>query len=144
MSGNTSGGLRRAPTFFIDIDGTILRHLNSGSFEQWKSINDKASMIPPVLPSVFETWDAIEHIGGKIVLCTARPECLRQQTETELRACGLWWHSIVFGITAGDRVLVNDANSLRAPPDYCTSAYPVQRNAGLGGLLGWIKERYKL
>lgn len=131
--------MKRAPTCFIDIDGTILFHANKAACEQWWADIDGVKGY--MLPHVADTFNAIESIGGKIVLCTARPECLRVQTEAELRACGLWWHALVMGITAGDRVLVND---LHPSGEYEVGAIALLRNEGLGRVLEYLKERYGL
>ena len=88
-------------TYFIDIDGTILKHLDD--FRD----TIKADLIEetPQASAKISKWLCQGHT---IVITTARPESLRSVTERQLRGLGIAYHHLIMGISAGIRVLVND------------------------------------
>jgi hypothetical protein len=59
--------------------------------------------------------------GHVIILTTARPEPLRQQTMQQLSQTGIVYHQLVMGCSAGPRIVVND--------NYCF-AIKTERNSG--------------
>lgn len=87
-------------TLFIDLDGTILRHLH-----RFSAIPLYA---PDLLKGVVEKIDAWDSAGHRIILCTARKESARKMTEKHLRSLGLCWDQLVMGLTSGPRILIND------------------------------------
>ncbi len=95
-------------TLFIDIDGTILKHLHRFS--------DVAGTTPELLPGVLAKVNEWDSHGHQIVFCTARKESARAITEQQLRILGLCWDQLIMGLTSGPRVLVNDRLSEEAPP----------------------------
>lgn len=107
-------------TVIIDIDGCVFEHHGKGASYQW-------SELPTLLPHVSESFDFLEADGACIVLMTARPECCRADLEADLRLCGLFWHSLVMGVTSGPRYLINDAK-----PGADVTAYGItlKRNGG--------------
>ena len=87
-------------TLFIDIDGTVLKHMHS--------ISDVYEEPPEVLPNVVAKINEWDSHGHKIIFVTARKESTRDITEQQLRQFGLAWDQLVMGVGGGTRVLVND------------------------------------
>jgi len=87
-------------TLFIDIDGTVLKHMHS--------ISDVYHEAPEVLPSVVAKINEWDSHGHRIIFVTARKESTREITEQQLRQFGIAWDQLVMGVGGGARVLVND------------------------------------
>ena len=115
----------RKATYFMDVDGVIIKHKGATSIEQWHGHHE-------LLPGVREWFAQREKEGDCIVLTTARKECCRQELETCLRGWGLFWDQLVMGITSGSRVLINDGNP---NGQYTTASIQLTRNEGLCRLL---------
>jgi hypothetical protein len=107
-------------TYFIDLDGTLLRHHGSGAVKQWQTCD--------VLPGVLEWFDAREKEGAFIVLTTARKESCRPRLEADLRAAGIFWDVLLMGLPHGPRTLIND---IKAGGTYSAFAKNVERNGTL-------------
>lgn len=91
---------KKPKTLFIDIDGTVLKHVHT--------ISDVYKETPELLPGVLDkinTWDSQGH---RIIFVTARKESTREITEQQLRSFGLAWDQLVMGVTSGERYLIND------------------------------------
>ena len=88
------------PTSFIDIDGTLVKHMHSISSVYKKP----ASALEGVLKKMNE-WDSK---GYYIVLVTARKESARGITVQQLESLGIAWDELVMGVSGGKRYLVND------------------------------------
>lgn len=88
-------------TFFIDIDGTILYHLND--FAKLLDTDD----IPP-LPHAAEKIGKWHCQGHTIIITTARTESMRARTIKQLDSAGIVYDQLVMGLTSGVRVLIND------------------------------------
>jgi len=86
-------------TYFVDIDGTILKYRK---FETYKS--SKAE----VIPSTLEYLQRVKEEGHMIILTTARPEELRIHTVMELNTNNVPYDRLVMGIERGPRYLIND------------------------------------
>jgi NDP-sugar pyrophosphorylase family protein len=87
-------------TLFIDIDGTILKHMHS--------ISDVYTKPAEVLSGVVEKINEWDSHGHKIIFVTARKESTRTITESQLRGFGLAWDQLVMGVGGGTRLLIND------------------------------------
>lgn len=87
-------------TIICDIDGCLIRHRSTLS-----GVLDEK---PELLPGAQEKFCEWERLGHHIVLLTGRPESMRQHTEVELTALGLFWDTLVMGVGGGPRVLIND------------------------------------
>lgn len=87
-------------TLFIDLDGTIIKHLHTISDVQTKDCE--------ILPGVVEKINEWDSQGHKIILVTARKESTRLLTEQQLRSFGLAWDSLIMGVGGGERLLIND------------------------------------
>ena len=90
-------------TWFIDIDGTIIRHKGNDLISK-----DEFLSRDEVLPGVKEFWENIPK-DDVIVLVTARPEDYRDQTLALLTAHDLRYDQAIFNLPRGQRILVNDA-----------------------------------
>lgn len=108
-------------TLFIDIDGTIIKHMGNLTKMFTNDIE--------VLPGVIEKLNEWEAKGYKIILTTGRKECLRKITEEQLLKNGIFYDQLVMGLTRGERILINDIK----PNNEMTvaSAIEIKRNEGL-------------
>ena len=121
-------------TWFIDIDGTLVRHLEN------KEIDEGTK--EELLPYVLEFLEGIEKRGDCIILTTARLEEHRKITEKMLREFGIRYDQIIFGIGSRERVVVNDIKPIdafdggsRENPLPTAYAINVNRNEGFGQIL---------
>ena len=105
-------------TYFFDIDGTLLTHLDSLE----KGL--ETDFIKP-LPGVREKISDLHCDGHTIIITTARCESMRPLTIKQLENAGIVYDQLIMGITSGSRVLVNDYVSEGKPTAY---AHNVLRN----------------
>ncbi len=107
-------------TWLFDIDGTLVVH------------NGHLGGADTVLPGTREFFDA--HIGPDdvVILLTAREETHREATETALRAAGLRFDHIIYGLPKGERICVNDTK-----PKGLRTALSINlaRDVGLGAVV---------
>lgn len=87
--------------FFIDIDGTILEHI-----QDFENITKYRTL--PALPGAREKTVEWHCKGHQIILTTARPESLREITEEQLHNAGVIYDMLLMGIGSGPRILIND------------------------------------
>jgi len=121
-------------TWFIDIDGTLVKHLEN------KEIDEGTK--EELLPYVLEFLEGIETRGDYIILTTARLEEHRQVTEKMLKEFGINYDQIIFGIGSQERIVVNDIKPIdafdggsRENPLPTAYAINVNRNEGFGKIL---------
>jgi hydroxymethylpyrimidine pyrophosphatase-like HAD family hydrolase len=88
---------KRRKTWFIDLDGTILRY----------NLLKSAFCKDELLPGVKELWDRIPK-KDHIVLVTARPKYLKKHTIRFLEKNGIRFDDIIFNLPNGERILIND------------------------------------
>ena len=86
-------------TYFVDIDGTILKYRQFETYETSKAEG---------IESTIEYLDRAVNEGHMIILTTARPEYLRVHTEVELYENEVPYHRLIMGIERGPRYLIND------------------------------------
>ena len=103
-------------TWFIDLDGTILRY----------NLLKSAVCKDKLLPGVKEFWDTI-HEKDHIILITARPKYLKKHTIKFLEKHDIRFDDIIFNLPNGERILINDDR-----PDGTQMSYVwrVKRNEG--------------
>lgn len=82
-------------TWFIDLDGTILKH------------NGYISGDEEILPGVKEFWDSIPA-GDFIIITTGRAEEYRESSLKILKDNGLRYNLAIFDLPLGERIVVND------------------------------------
>jgi uncharacterized HAD superfamily protein len=99
MTQNTGCVLRK--TYFIDIDGTLLEHI-----EDFENVYQYSVL--KALPGAKEKTVQWHCEGHMIILTTARAESLRDITETQLRNAGVVYDLLLMGLGSGKRVLIND------------------------------------
>ena len=88
-------------TYFIDIDGTLLYHI-----PDFENIDKHPDL--KALPGAKEKTAQWHCEGDYVILVTARPESLRDLTVRQLAAAGIFYDTILMGIGAGERILIND------------------------------------
>tara|TARA_Y100000592_G_C5396594_1_gene280948 strand:+ start:261 stop:635 length:375 start_codon:yes stop_codon:yes gene_type:complete len=86
-------------TIFCDIDGTIFGYRK---FETYTT--SEAEVLPEVRKKLKE-WKKQGHM---IILTTARPEYLRDHTESELKLGKIPYDRLIMEIERGPRFLIND------------------------------------
>jgi mannose-6-phosphate isomerase len=87
-------------TIFCDLDGTLFHHFGN--------VNDNITKKPIVLKNVLETISQWEKLNYKIIITTGRKEPTRKTTEKQLSDAGIFYDTLIMGITNGDRILIND------------------------------------
>lgn len=86
-------------TFFVDIDGTIIKYRQ---FD--KLLEIKAEPIQDVIDNLNQEYDK----GSHIVITSARPKEYLEFTKKELKNINLKYHQIILGIGRGTRFVIND------------------------------------
>ena len=123
-------------TWFIDIDGTILKHRNDNEIEVSSHEKEDGEEL---LPGVLEFFKTILH--QHIILTTARLVRHSKHTEKALERLGVTWDTIIYNLGSGERVLVNDIKPLESEDNLTNrrlkTAYAinVNRNEGLRHLV---------
>lgn len=110
--------MKKPPTVFVDIDGVVLYHGGPPS-KQWYEWTQAES-------TAIDLLDKLEAAGVRIVLCTARPEHMRDDLVQQLTEYGVPYHQLVMGLTSGKRVVINDA---KPSGDEAADAIVVPRNS---------------
>lgn len=106
-----------AHTWFIDLDGTILKHEGL-----WEDGRDS------LLPGVLEFFSSLPE-QDVVIFTTAREEYFREATVKGLAELGITrYNHIIFGLPVGERIIINDIkdSGLRT-----AIAWNVKRNQGL-------------
>jgi len=100
-------------TWFIDLDGTILKH------------NGHLTGNEELLPGVKELWQLIP-IKDFIIITTGRNEIYRESSLKILTDNGLRYDHAIFGLPFGERIVLNDLK-----PNLKTAiAWNVERDKG--------------
>jgi hypothetical protein len=100
-------------TWFIDLDGTILKH------NGYLYGNDE------LLPGVKELWTQIPD-NDFIIITTGREEKYKETTLNYLNTCGIRYNIAIFGLPLGERIVINDPK-----PNLKTAiAWNVERDKG--------------
>jgi len=93
----------RPRTIICDIDGVLLKHKGD--------ITQQHLSTPEVLPGVLTMLRKWDIEGCRIILITGRRESTRYHTEEQLANCGILYDALLFGVSGGTRVLINDRKS---------------------------------
>jgi len=91
--------ITKNPTFFVDIDGTIVKYRK---FSELSS--SELTPIQDVIDFINKSYDE----GAHIVITTARPPQYELFTKQELEKLGVKYHQMIMGIGRGTRVVLND------------------------------------
>ena len=120
-------------TWFIDIDGTLVKHLENKEIDE--------GMHEELLPYAVEFLEGLEERGDCIILTTARLEEHRQVTIQTLTNFKIPYHQIIFGVGSQERILINDikpkASGNSGSQHSLPTAYAinVERNVGFADIL---------
>ena len=120
-------------TWFIDIDGTLVKHLDESEIEK----GGREELVPYAV----EFMEGIQKRGDTVVLTTARPEEFRSLTVRMLKDFGIEYDHIIFELAHRERILVNDIkpvdelHHLRDEPLPTAYAINLKRNEGFGDVL---------
>ncbi|PNS13756.1 hypothetical protein CAC42_3249 [Sphaceloma murrayae] len=107
-------------TLFIDIDGTLVKNAGQYFGNIW------GSQLP--LPNNIDLLKRMYETGRvQIILTTSRTERFREITERQMRAVGMPYDQIVFGLLHATRVIINDYAKTNPYPS--SAAINVQRDA---------------
>lgn len=109
-------------TFFIDIDGTLVRHKHAEELDNMI----ESPVSEELLPGVKELWEHFE-VDDCIVITTARRERHREFTEKIFEENNLRYDRILFEMETGPRIVINDTPNISIQK---ASAINVQRNGG--------------
>lgn len=93
-------------TWFIDLDGTIVKH-NGYKFGE-----------DTLLPNVKEFFGKLNK-NDYVVITTARSSKYRNQTIDFLKKNCIKYNKIIFDLPMGERILVNDKKSDGTITAYC-------------------------
>lgn len=108
-------------TFFIDIDGCLIKHKGNLSTQIIEEVE--------LLPGVIEKLNLWESEGHKIILTTGRKESMRELTMVQLQRVGIFYDQLVMGCNRGERIIINDK---KVDNDICVcSAIEIDRNTGM-------------
>lgn len=114
-------------TYFIDIDGTIVKHLNNNQLDEiLKKMTHNYQFEEVLLPGVKRLWSTF-HQDDKIVITTARKEKHRAFTELIFERNGLRYDNLIMDLASGPRILINDTPSILYEK---AKAINVQRDKG--------------
>lgn len=87
-------------TFFVDIDGTIVKY---------RAFSTLHSIKPEPIQDVIDFLNKEkEEKDAVIVITTARPQVLEKLTRKELKDIGINYDHLIMGVGRGTRYVVND------------------------------------
>jgi uncharacterized HAD superfamily protein len=112
--------MEKKNTYFVDIDGTIFIYRKFETYETSEA---------QVIKSSKQFLQRVNDEGHMIILTTARPEYLRELTETELTKNGIPYHRLIMQIERGPRYLINDLDPNK--PGERAIAINVTRDGGI-------------
>ena len=87
------------PTFFVDIDGTLVKYRKFGELSE--------SVLTPI-QDVIDYLNNQYESGAVIIITTARPSSYELFTKQELEKIGIKYHQLVMNCGRGTRVILND------------------------------------
>jgi len=87
------------PTFFVDIDGTIVKY---------RKFSELSTAVLTPIQDVIDFINKSYDDGCHIVITTARPPSFELFTKQELEKLGVKYHQMLMGIGRGTRVVLND------------------------------------
>lgn len=87
------------PTFFVDIDGTIVKY---------RKFSELATAVLEPIQDVIDYLNNQYDDGAVIIVTTARPNSYEDYTKKELEKIGLKYQQLVMDCGRGTRVIFND------------------------------------
>tara|TARA_Y100000310_G_C20675749_1_gene812934 strand:+ start:2371 stop:2781 length:411 start_codon:yes stop_codon:yes gene_type:complete len=119
-------------TWFVDIDGTFLKHNTDIGLDDLIKEEDSHLREIPIPNSIKFLRGLPKH--DKIIITTARQTHHREHTVKALKHLGVRYDDILFNLTSGPRILINDIK----PPgvvnnvESIVTAYAVNLNRNEG------------
>jgi len=115
--------LARPKTFFVDIDGVILKQQDRWPLKIYDTRDFQE------IASTVKLLNQLYTAGHKIVLTTARSSQNKRETKYQLTRIGLQYHELLMSLPTGQRVLIND----RKPEEEIDTAVAINliRDEGL-------------
>ncbi|MBS7805553.1 hypothetical protein KIH24_13350 [Rhizobiales bacterium TNE-4] len=110
--------------WFIDLDGTIVKH------------NGYQSSNEALLPNVKELWSQFRP-DDRVYIFTARGEQFRESTVSFLAEQNITYDLLLMDQPAGARILINDCKPDGAPTAYCIN---LQRDEGPLKVINLLEE----
>lgn len=90
-----------APTYFFDIDGTLIEHVGSMS-------NQLCVVSSPKIKQIQRYFEHLYELDAKIIICTGRKESEKESIRGLLKTLNLQYDEIITGCPRGPRIIVND------------------------------------
>lgn len=91
--------IKKNPTFFVDIDGTLV---------VYRKFSELSTSVLTPIQEVIDYVNEQYNLGSVIIITTARPESYRDYTIDELNKIGVKYHQLVMDCGRGTRVVLND------------------------------------
>mgnify|MGYP003139419776 CR=1 FL=1 len=106
-------------TWFVDIDGTFLKHHSNFTLNDLVKEKDSHLKETPIPNSI----NFLKNIPKEdvIIITTARLSCHKKHTVKVLENLGIRYDHILFDITSGPRVVINDIK----PPGVVGNKEPI-------------------
>ena len=92
---------RQFCTLFIDLDGTLVYNSAQYSRPKWGETDG-------ILPNILASNRLFDSGKVQVIITTSRKENFREQTQKQLEKIGIKYHSIIFGLPHGRRIVIND------------------------------------
>jgi uncharacterized HAD superfamily protein len=94
-------------TFFIDIDGTIVKNLSNEELDLILKEKTKGEFKEELLPGVSHFFKSLNE-DDTVIFTTARTEEHREMTEEMLKHNEISYSQLIMGLSCGPRYLIND------------------------------------
>ena len=94
-------------TFFIDIDGTIVKNLTNEALDLILKHKKKSEFREDLLPGVEHFFKCLND-DDTVIFTTARTEDHREMTEEMLTFHNIKYSQLIMGLSCGERYLIND------------------------------------
>ncbi len=111
-------------TLFVDIDGVLVKNSSEHFDPKWGTTE-------AITKNVKHLMDLRSNGRTQIILTTARSEKFSNQTEKQLKECGIEYDSIVYGLLHSKRLVINDFSKTNPYPS--CEAYNVPRDSEMLG-----------
>lgn len=122
------------PTFFVDIDGTIVKY---------RKFSELSTSVLEPIQDVIDYLNEQYDKGAVIIITTARPSVWELYTKQELETIGIKYHQLVMDCGRGTRVIFNDKDPEKPEIDRAIGIN-LTRDGGLNSIGGSpIIEKYE-
>ncbi len=117
--------------FFLDIDGTLLKHFG----DKPEQFEDKIE----VLPGVREFFQLCGKNGHIVILTSGRRESFREITKRQLKNACIPYDQLILGCSNAIRVIINDKKPYREDNPDTAIAINLNRDEGMGKVVNFLK-----